>query len=96
MNTNYGAARPVQIDVTNPAYADYDPIGYMKAHNVEPLSDLEYSPAQARGLVDQVKKAHVRFGRHDATTMVTFTDENLPRSNKDRKVHARVVTSRQR
>ena len=92
MTKNYGAARPVEIPMTDPAYADIDPTGYLLAHDVIPEPTTDYSPAQARGLVSQVQGAHARFHGKDASTIVTFVDENRPRHL--RKVYAKIGTSR--
>lgn len=79
-------------NVFDPAYADINPTGYMRAHNVEPEPTTDYSPAQARGLVNEVQRAHGRFHGKDAVSVVTFVDENRPRHL--RRVHAKIATSR--
>lgn len=85
------------LSLSDPAYADHDPLAYMIGNGVEPAgSFMDYSPAQARGLVQEARSAvqrqlHSSAARSIGTT-ITFTDENRPKHL--RTVRASLATSR--
>lgn len=82
LNSSTGAAR------RDPSYANQDPLGYMDAHGLAPAPNTDYSPNQARGLVNEAKKALARLHHSGGMTMVSYSDDNLPPHK--RKVQATV------